>query len=46
MGNKRLYESVVICKGTLTKGEYRQALNSIIRKIKNITDIKKLMRLD
>lgn len=42
MKNKRLYESVLIFKGRFTEDEYRQALNSIIGKIKNITDINKI----
>ena len=42
MESKRLYESVLILKGTFTEEEYKQALTNITSKIKNIIDIKNI----
>ena len=42
MKNKKLYETVLILKGTLTEEEYKKSLESIIEKIKTYIGITKV----
>lgn len=39
---KNKYESVIILKGILTEEEYKQSLNIIIEKIKQLVNIEKI----
>ncbi len=42
MKNKNLYESVLIIRGDLEENNYKEVLNNIIEKIKQLIDIKKI----
>ena len=45
MGNKNLYENVIIMKGTLSEEEYKKSLDKIIKNIKNLVEIKEIEEL-
>lgn len=42
MENKNSYENVIIIKGTFTEEEYKQALNKIKDKVKELAELEKI----